>query len=69
VWWCFGVFGDITLRHLVISDICVSMKKRVLVQVSDVTHARWKRVASDRGMSMSEVARRLLEAWLAKEEK
>jgi hypothetical protein len=43
------------------------MKKRVLVQVSDITHAEWKRLASDKGMSMSEVARRLLEAYLAKE--
>ncbi len=43
------------------------MAKRVLVQVSDITHDQWKRVASDKGMSMSEVARRLLETWLAKE--
>lgn len=45
------------------------MAKRVLVQVSDITHERWKRVASGKGMSMSEVARRLLEAYLAKEER
>ncbi len=35
--------------------------KRVLVQVSEATHADWKRVASDRGVSMSEVARALIE--------
>ena len=35
--------------------------KRVLVQVSEATHADWKRVASERGVSMSEVARALIE--------
>lgn len=49
-----------------ISDI-VACVKRVLVQVDEVTHGEWKRVASGKGMSMSEVARRLLEAYLAKE--
>jgi hypothetical protein len=37
------------------------MTKRVLVQVSDATHADWKRAASERGVSMSEVARALIE--------
>lgn len=52
-------------RGLVISDIVAGVK-RVLVQVDEVTHGEWKRLASDKGMSMSEVARRLLEAYLAK---
>lgn len=43
------------------------MKRRVLVQVDEVTHAEWKRLASEKGMSMSEVARRLLESYVRKE--
>jgi antitoxin component of RelBE/YafQ-DinJ toxin-antitoxin module len=46
----------------VISDIDIGMKRRVLVQVSDATHADWKRVASEMGVSMSEVARSLIES-------
>ena len=37
------------------------------MQVSDVTHQEWRRVAAAKGMSMSEIARRLLEVYLAKE--
>jgi hypothetical protein len=49
------------LTDIVISDIDIGMTKRVLVQVSDATHADWKRAASERGVSMSEVARALIE--------
>jgi len=43
------------------------MKKRVLVQVEEDTHAKWKSEADRRGMSMSEIARRLIENFLNKE--
>jgi hypothetical protein len=43
------------------------MKKRVLVQVEEDTHAQWKSEAERRGMSMSEVARKLIENFLKRE--
>ena len=59
--------SDITPTRTLISDITQGMKKRVLVQVEEDTHAKWKSEADRRGMSMSEIARRLIENFLNKE--
>ena len=56
----------ISLDSRLISDIVACMK-RVLVQVSEETHLAWKMVAKSKGMSMSELARKLIEVYVAKE--
>lgn len=40
---------------------------RAIINVPPELHAEWKRVALAREESMSDIARKLLEAWLAKQ--